>query len=200
MKHFYSKLAAVSLSALVLTTSASALSHTVVRGDTMWKLAVQYQVGTSEIIASNPQVSNPDLIYPGQILTIPEEDAEVTQYEQEVIRLVNEIRVQNGLSALTYNWELSRVARYKSQDMVDNRYFSHTSPTYGTPFQMIRSFGLSYRSAGENIAYGQRTPQAVVNAWMNSSGHRANILSSSYTQIGVGYVANGHYWTQMFIG
>ena len=200
MKHFYSKLAAVSLSALVLTTSASALSHTVVRGDTMWKLAVQYQVGTSEIIASNPQVSNPDLIYPGQILTIPEEDAAVTQYEQEVIRLVNEIRVQNGLSALTYNWELSRVARYKSQDMVENRYFSHTSPTYGTPFQMIRSFGLSYRSAGENIAYGQRTPQAVVNAWMNSSGHRANILSSSYTQIGVGYVANGHYWTQMFIG
>ena len=200
MKHFYSKLAAVSLSALVLTTSASALSHTVVRGDTMWKLAVHYQVGTSEIIASNPQVSNPDLIYPGQILTIPEEDAAVTQYEQEVIRLVNEIRVQNGLSALTYNWELSRVARYKSQDMVDNRYFSHTSPTYGTPFQMIRSFGLSYRSAGENIAYGQRTPQAVVNAWMNSSGHRANILSSSYTQIGVGYVANGHYWTQMFIG
>ena len=200
MKHFYSKLAAVSLSALVLTTSASALSHTVVRGDTMWKLAVQYQVGTSEIIASNLQVSNPDLIYPGQILTIPEEDAAVTQYEQEVIRLVNEIRVQNGLSALTYNWELSRVARYKSQDMVDNRYFSHTSPTYGTPFQMIRAFGLSYRSAGENIAYGQRTPQAVVNAWMNSSGHRANILSSSYTQIGVGYVANGHYWTQMFIG
>ena len=200
MKHFYSKLAAVSLSALVLTTSASALSHTVVRGDTMWKLAVQYQVGTSEIIASNPQVSNPDLIYPGQILTIPEEDAAVTQYEQEVIRLVNEIRAQNGLSALTYNWELSRVARYKSQDMVDNRYFSHTSPTYGTPFQMIRSFGLSYRSAGENIAYGQRTPQAVVNAWMNSSGHRANILSSSCTQIGVGYVANGHYWTQMFIG
>ncbi|WP_430408044.1 SafA/ExsA family spore coat assembly protein [Intestinimonas butyriciproducens] len=193
-------MAAVSLSALVLTTSASALSHTVVRGDTMWKLAVQYQVGTSEIIASNPQVSNPDLIYPGQILTIPEEDAAVTQYEQEVIRLVNEIRAQNGLSALTYNWELSRVARYKSQDMVDNRYFSHTSPTYGTPFQMIRSFGLSYRSAGENIAYGQRTPQAVVNAWMNSSGHRANILSSSYTQIGVGYVANGHYWTQMFIG
>ena len=113
---------------------------------------------------------------------------------------MNEIRVQNGLKPLTANWELSRVARYKSQDMVDNRYFSHTSPTYGTPFQMIKAFGLSYRTAGENIAYGQRTPQAVVNAWMNSSGHRANILNSSYTQIGVGYVANGHYWTQMFIG
>lgn len=184
------------------TTSASAagLSHTVVKGDTMWKLAVKYQIGTSEIIDANPQISNPDLIYPGQVLTIPQVDTSVLSFEREVIRLVNEIRVQNGLKPLTENWELSRVARYKSQDMVDNRYFSHTSPTYGTPFQMIKAFGLSYRSAGENIAYGQKTPQAVVNAWMNSSGHRANILNSSYTQIGVGYVSNGHYWTQMFIG
>ena len=84
--------------------------------------------------------------------------------------------------------------------MVDNRYFSHTSPTYGSPYQMMRSFGLSFRTAGENIAYGQRTPQAVVNAWMNSSGHRANILNTSYKEIGVGYVASGHYWTQMFMG
>ena len=185
---------------LACTVSASALSHTVAKGDTMWKLAVKYQVGTSEIISANPQVSNPNLIYPGQVLTIPQTDSSVLSFESEVIRLVNEIRAQNGLARLTANWELSRVARYKSQDMVDNRYFSHTSPTYGTPFQMIRAFGLSFRTAGENIAYGQRTPQAVVNAWMNSSGHRANILNASYTQIGVGYVANGHYWTQMFIG
>ena len=182
------------------TLSASALSHTVVQGDTMWKLAVKYEVGTSEIISANPQVSNPNLIYPGQVLTIPEVDAAVTAYENEVIRLVNEERAKQGLKALTANWELSRVARYKSQDMVTNKYFSHTSPTYGTPFQMIKNFGISYRTAGENIAYGQRTPQAVVNAWMNSSGHRANILNSSYTQIGVGYVASGNYWTQMFIG
>ena len=182
------------------TLPASALSHTVAKGDTMWKLAVKYQVGTSEIIQANPQVTNPDLIYPGQLLTIPEPDASVAAFEKEVVRLVNVQRTQNGLKPLTENWELSRVARYKSQDMVDRRYFSHTSPTYGTPFQMIKSFGLTFRTAGENIAYGQRTPQAVVNAWMNSSGHRANILSASYTQIGVGYVANGHYWTQMFIG
>lgn len=200
MKKLFPKLAATALAVSVLSTSASALSHTVVRGDTMWKLAVKYQVGTSEIIHSNPQVSNPDLIYPGQTLTIPQNDAGVSAYEQEVVRLVNEQRAQNGLPALTHNWELSRVARYKSQDMVDNRYFSHTSPTYGSPFQMITAFGLSYRTAGENIAYGQRTPQEVVNTWMNSSGHRANILSSAYTQIGVGYVANGNYWTQMFIG
>ena len=182
------------------TLSASALSHTVKPGDTMWKVASNYQVGTSEVIDANPQIPNPNLIYPGQILTIPQVNASVSAFENEVIRLVNEQRAQNGLPALKANWELSRVARYKSQDMVDNHYFSHTSPTYGTPFQMLRSFGLSYRTAGENIAYGQKTPQAVVNAWMNSSGHRANILNASYTQIGVGYVADGHYWTQLFIG
>ncbi len=193
---------AVLLLSLVCAVSASAagLTHTVEKGDTMWKLAVRYQVGTGELIGANPQIANPNLIYPGQVLAIPQVDASVLAYEREVLRLVNEIRVQNGRKPLAEHWELSRVARYKSQDMVDNAYFSHTSPVYGSPFQMIRAFGLPYRTAGENIAYGQRTPQAVVQAWMNSSGHRANILNASYTHLGVGYVADGHYWTQMFIG
>lgn len=180
--------------------ASAATSHKVVSGDTMWKIAVKYEVGLSELKSANPQIKNPNLIYPDQVLTIPVTDSSVTAYEQEVIRLVNEIRAQNGLKALTYDWELGRVARYKSQDMKDNKYFSHTSPVYGSPFQMMKSFGISYRSAGENIAKGQATPQAVVNAWMNSSGHRANILNSSFTHIGVGYVADGKYWTQMFIG
>ena len=201
MKQFLTGCAALLLCAsCTLSASAANLTHTVVRGDTMWKLAVKYETGTQEIIDANPQVNNPNLIYPGQLLNIPQLDAAISAYESEVIRLVNVQRTQHGLNPLSANWELSRVARYKSQDMVDHRYFSHTSPTYGTPFQMIRSFGLSFRTAGENIAYGQRTPQAMVNAWMNSSGHRANILNAAYTQIGVGYVASGHYWTQMFIG
>ena len=188
------------LAAAAMTVPTLAASHTVQRGDTMWKLAVQYQVGTSEIIDANPQVANPNLIYPGDVLTIPETDASVRAYEQEVIRLVNVERAKYGLAALTEDWELSRVARYKSQDMHDNRYFAHSSPTYGTPFQMIRAFGLSYRTAGENIAMGYATPAAVVAGWMNSEGHRANILNSAYTKIGVGYVADGRYWTQQFIG
>lgn len=183
-----------------MPAQAAGLTHTVTKGDTMWKLAVRYQAGTSEIIQANPQVSNPDLIYPGQVLNIPQISQSVLSYESEVIRLVNEVRRENGLKALTANWELSRMARYKSQDMLNKGYFSHTSPTYGTPFQMIKAFGLSFRTAGENIARGYPTPQAVVNGWMNSSGHRANILNASYTQIGVGYVAQGNYWTQMFIG
>ena len=202
MKKTRTLLAAAVLTGSLLTMPAEAasLSHKVVRGDTMWKLAVQYQVGTSEIIQANPQVADPDLIYPGQILQIPQLESTVSSYESEVIRLVNEIRQQNGLRPLAANWELSRVARYKSQDMRDNGYFSHNSPTYGTPFQMLSAFGLSYRTAGENIAKGYASPQAVVNGWMNSSGHRANILNASYTQIGVGYVSGGTYWTQLFIG
>lgn len=189
-------------SVIMLSTTASAapLTHKVESGDTMWKIAVKYQMGVSEIKDANPHISNPDLIYPGQVLNIPTLDSSVTSYEKEVVRLVNEIRVKNGLKELTEDWELSRVARYKSQDMKDNNYFSHTSPTYGSPFEMIKNFGLSFKSAGENIAKGYATPQAVVDGWMNSPGHRANILNASYTKIGVGYVANGRYWTQMFIG
>ena len=130
----------------------------------------------------------------------PQDSAGLSAYELEVVRLINDIRAQYGLSALKANAELSRVARIKSQDMRDRGYFSHTSPTYGSPFDMMKSFGIRYRTAGENIAMGYRTPQSVVDGWMNSEGHRANILNSSFTEIGVGYVASGNYWTQMFIG
>ncbi len=198
--NFKKKITAVLVSALMVSANAlAATTHTVTSGDTMWKIAVKYEVGLSEIIEANPQIENPAMIYPGQIINIHTTDSEVVSYETEVIRLVNEERAKNGLKPLTSDWELSRVARYKSQDMKDNNYFSHTSPVYGSPFDMIKNFGISYKSAGENIAKGQKTPQAVVNAWMNSSGHRANILNSSYTKIGVGYVKDGNYWTQMFI-
>ncbi|MBQ4509651.1 MAG: SafA/ExsA family spore coat assembly protein [Clostridia bacterium] len=192
----------LSIVTLILVFSISALAnttHTVVRGDSLWKIAVKYQVGLSEIKSANPQIANYNLIYPGQIINIPTTDKDVTEYEKEVVRLVNIERSKNGLSPLTYDWELSRVARYKSQDMKDNNYFSHTSPTYGSPFQMMKSFGISYKTAGENIAKGYKTPEAVVNGWMNSSGHRGNILNPTFTRIGVGYVNDGHYWTQMFI-
>ena len=187
------------LAALPVSAKAAPLTHTVMKGDTMWKIAVRYEVGLDEIKRANPHIANPALIYPGDVLYIPTLDDAVTSYEAEVVRLVNEERTARGLKPLSQNWELSRVARYKSQDMKENRYFSHTSPVYGSPYQMMRSFGISYRSAGENIAMGYRTPKAVVNGWMNSAGHRANILSAAFTEIGVGYVADGGYWTQMFI-
>ena len=191
---------AITVTAFLMSVSAAQTTHTVVKGETMWKIAVKYEIGLSEIKSANMHVKNPDLIYPGDKLYIPEHDSSVTAYEQEVVRLVNIERNKQGLKSLDSDWQLSRVARYKSQDMKDKGYFSHTSPTYGSPFEMMKNFGISYRTAGENIAKGQRTPAEVVKAWMNSSGHRANILSSSFTKIGVGYVKDGNYWTQMFIG
>ena len=186
------------LSILAINTSA-AFTHKVERGDTLWRIAVKYKVGLSEIKSANPHIKNYDLIYPGDVINIPEKDSEASNFESEVIRLVNAERAKYGLSELKEDWQLSRVARYKSEDMRENKYFSHISPTYGSPFEMIKNFGIPYKSAGENIAKGQKTPAAVVNAWMNSSGHRKNILSTSFTHIGVGYADNGNYWTQMFI-
>lgn len=186
------------LGATVVSASA-ATTHTVKRGESLWKIAVSYQVGLSEIKAANPTIKNYDLIYPGQQINIPTVSSATVAYEAEVVRLVNVERAKQGLAPLKQDWQLSRVARYKSQDMRDLGYFSHTSPTYGSPFDMMRSFGISYRTAGENIAKGYSSPEAVVKGWMNSPGHRANILHSSYTHIGVGYVASGNYWTQMFI-
>ena len=122
-----------------------------------------------------------------------------SQAVQQVIDLTNAERRKNGLPALTADAKLNSVAQAKSTDMQQKNYFSHASPTYGSPFDMMRDQGVSYKSAGENIAKGQRTPQEVVQAWMNSEGHRRNILSNDYTHIGVGYDPNGHHWTQMFI-
>lgn len=123
-------------------------------------------------------------------------------FQKEVLDLVNKERTSRGLQSLKFNSELSNVATLKSQDMIDKNYFDHTSPTYGSPFDMMKKFGISYTSAGENIAMGQETPQEVMNAWMNSDGHRKNILNPDFTELGVGIAAKGSslYWTQMFIG
>ncbi|MGH0591690.1 CAP domain-containing protein [Bacillus pretiosus] len=128
-----------------------------------------------------------------------EEAKSLSEFEQRVVELTNAERAKQGLPALKIDTELSKVARVKSEDMQKNNYFDHNSPTYGSPFDMMKKFGISYTSAGENIAQGQRTPEEVVQAWMNSAGHRANILNNGFTHIGVGYVESGNYWTQQFI-
>ncbi|MFP7284137.1 CAP domain-containing protein [Bacillus altitudinis] len=132
--------------------------------------------------------------------TTTKADSSLNAFEQEVVELTNKERAKQGLKALSVDSKLSKSARAKSQDMKDKNYFSHTSPTYGSPFDQMKQFGITYKTAGENIAQGQRSPQEVVTAWMNSEGHRANILNKNYTHIGVGYVKSGNYWTQQFIG
>ena len=128
-------------------------------------------------------------------------------FESEVIELVNVEREARNLHPLSYSEELTVAARRHSQDMGDRNYFDHTTPD-GTPdgipfYERIIDAGYNYRNCGENIAAGHATPEAVVEGWMNSDGHRANILDPDYCDIGVGYAAVGgsqyyHYWTQDF--
>ena len=128
--------------------------------------------------------------------------SDLSNDEKEVFNLINTQRTNNGLPALKISNEVQKVARIKAHDMVDKNYFSHNSPTYGSPFDMLKSFKVTYTSAGENIA-GNSSNSGAVNAWMNSPGHKANILNNSFNYTGIGVVTSPKYgkiYVQMFIG
>lgn len=122
--------------------------------------------------------------------------------EKQLLDLINEKRVAYGLSKLSFDTATQKTARAKAEDLVANNYFSHNSPTYGTPFEMMKAFGVTYKTAGENIA-GNSTLEGAVNAWMNSQGHRENILNNAYNLTGIGVVKSdkyGYVMVQMFVG
>ncbi|SDL32223.1 uncharacterized protein, YkwD family [Paenibacillus sp. OK060] len=144
--------------------------------------------------AGNPENKEPT----GQVQEGKKNTTDKTDFEQQVLDLVNQERAKTGLSSLSRNEELSNVAMVKAQDMYNNSYFDHNSPTHGSPFDMMKEFGITYNTAGENIAKGQTTPTQVMKEWMNSPGHKANILNNSYTHIGIAYYNNT--WVQEFTG
>src|SRR5690606_9743173 len=156
-------------------------------------------------VKPNPKPVTPD-VKPEQPKPVtpevnPEQEIDNKDFsveQQQVLALVNKERAAVGLKALTLDAAVSKVATEKARDMQDNNYFSHQSPTYGSPFDMLTQFGVKYSHAGENIAYGQRNAEEVMTAWMNSPGHRQNILSANFTKIGIRYVGNK--WVQLFIG
>ncbi|MGI6697418.1 MAG: CAP domain-containing protein [Clostridia bacterium] len=121
---------------------------------------------------------------------------QLTADEQKLINLINSERTKAGLKPLAIDYNLCKVARIKSEDMRANNYFSHSSPTYGSPFQMMKDFGITYRSAAENIARTYSVDSAHT-GFMNSEGHRKNILTPGFTHVGVGI--SGNYYTEMFI-
>lgn len=120
------------------------------------------------------------------------------QFMTKVVYLVNLERRKAGLRPLTVDAKTSGASRLKATDMSKNRYFNHTSPTYGSPFNLLKLQKISYRAAGENIAMGHLSPESVMKGWMNSEGHRRNILNPNFKSIGVAYY-NG-YWVQLFVG
>lgn len=203
---------AIGLSVLVGSSAAIAApaTHMVSGNDTMWLISQKYGISLSSLIKANPQVANPNVIWSGMSLNIPGSTStnagtktpvatapSQTTFASQVVNLVNQERSKAGLSPLTSNSALTTMALDKAKDMYNNGYFDHTSPTYGSPFDMMSTYGIRYSYAGENIAKGQQTPEAVMKAWMNSTGHRQNILSPNFTQIGVAFY-NGE-WVQEFI-
>ena len=158
-----------------------------------------YQLPQQQTPAQNSNQAKPQRSFT-QPQQAPTQTAnqQAASFTKQVADLVNQERAKAGLAPLQMDASLNQVAMAKASDMAQNNYFSHTSPTYGSPFDMMKQFGVSYRTAGENIAMGQRSPQEVMTQWMNSEGHRKNILNGSFTKIGVGYV-NG-YWVQEFAG
>jgi len=210
-------------------SSVSSAQCTVQHGDSIWHIAERYKIPFHKMLELNRHLHNPHFIYPQDKIEMPsnaehgtgtstnensasdniehgdkevEQSAPSTQAEA-VLQLVNNERSKAGLKPLKMSEELRSIANLKSRDMADKNYFNHTSPTYGTPFQMLQDFGVHYSAAGENIAAGQRTPEEVMNAWLNSSGHRANILNKNFDTIGIGFYEGGQYgtyWTQLFTG
>lgn len=211
-------------------TYAQGCLYTVKKGDSLWLIAKNHKTTVPALMRANRLTST--VIYPGQSLVIPSgpaapaaanpqtpvapsrpeapaanglqqpADSNYPQQVWQILESVNGERSKNGLAPLTIDPLLQKGAMLKAKDMRDRHYFGHQSPTYGSPFDMMKSLGIRYSYAGENIAAGQATAREVMKAWMSSPGHRANILNSQYTKIGIGYVTGGDYgtyWTQEFI-
>lgn len=170
--------------------------YKVSKGDTFWFIAQRFGLDYKRLMELNPNVE-PRNMQVGSVIRLKPSAGAVSGFQEEVVRLVNQERAKYGLKPLTHRADVKNVAQKKAIDMINSNYFSHTSPNYGSPFDMLTTFGISYRSAGENIAKGQRSPSEVMNSWMNSSGHRANILNGNYDSIGVGFYNSA--WVQIFI-
>jgi uncharacterized YkwD family protein len=156
---------------------------------------------TTKPVAAQPAAPAPTAPAKQPAASAPatQDQGSISNIEQQVLTLTNQERAKGGLKALATDSALMNSAREKSADMSKNNYFSHTSPTLGSPFDQMKAKGIQYKAAAENIAMGQQTAAEVVKGWMESPGHRANIMNGSFTHIGIGYDANGNYWTQQFI-
>ena len=166
-----------------------------------------FPFGNSSTVVTKPQTTpvpdkdtttSVDTNKPADTTTSTGAVSDQASYAKQIVALVNKERAAAGLAPVSGLDSLHKVANAKATDMRVNNYFSHTSPTYGSPFDMLTSYGISYKAAGENIAKGQKTPEEVMKAWMNSSGHRANILNANFNYMGVGF--DNNHWVQIFIG
>ncbi|MCC0698363.1 sporulation protein [Clostridioides sp. ZZV15-6383] len=192
---------AVTASASSLENNVNISNKSLVYSNTKYKFSAKPNCSVKPEL--KPDNNKPESNKPDDNNNSGSTNENFSAYQKEVVDLVNIERSKAGLNPLTLDSSISNVATKKSQDMIDNNYFSHNSPTYGSPFDMLKKFGISYKTAGENIAMAQKTPKEVVNAWMNSEGHRKNIMNPNFSKIGVGVAQKSGgsiYWTQIFVG
>lgn len=182
--------------------------HIVRAGDTFWKISQQYQVSLEWLIRSNPDIRNPNLIFPGQEIVISSPLSKVKnkkinyQFESRLLTLINEERTQLGLKKLLRDNTLSNAANLKSMDMKKNGYVAHKSPTYGNANSMLKELNISFQMVKESIGAGHDSAEEIFSTWLNSPINRATVLNEGATHIGIGYAnggTHGHYWTVLII-
>jgi spore coat assembly protein SafA len=177
-------------------------------GDTLWKIAKLHQISLEQIIRSNRQLENPNIIFPGQVIAIPTAEGNkrhndrLNKEEERLADLLNRKRNQFGMKPLMIDDALSKAAKLKSADMIKNKYISHHSPIYGSPSSMLIKLNISYRIVKESIGAGHQSAELVISSWLHSNANRENILNNRATKMGIGYVKGGqygHYWTVLIV-
>lgn len=169
-------------------------------GETFYIPGYGLSAPTEENIIAVPEMEKAPEGVPQEIYDVKQS---YNEYIVKVIEIVNQERQNAGLSPLAYDEQITYAATHRSFEMAANDFFDHIRPNGTNCFTVMKEYGISYRTAGENIAAGQRTPEKVMKDWMNSEGHRKNILTSGFTKIGVGIAVNQSgrlYWTQLFAG
>jgi uncharacterized protein YkwD len=189
----------------IFSTYSSAKAMTEYRvheGDTMWEISLRNAISLDKLLLDNPQLGNPNLIYPGDIIYLPIERGNSVLEKETLLQIINAERKKAGLRPFLLDKELTEIAQKKSMDMKEKQYVAHKSPTYGNPTEMIRSFQIPVRSVRENIGAGEESASAIFNTWMNSQPNRENLLQKTATHIGIGYAEgglHGHYWALLII-
>ena len=176
--------------------------YTVQSGDTIWKISLKHNVDLEGLLRENPQVVNPNIIYPGDTLFLPDKQRIRKSEFQKMLYLINQERGRGGLPLLQQDEKLTDIANKKAFDMKDQGYVAHKSPTFGYPTVMLATFHIPCTFVLENIGAGPKTADEMFSTWVSSQVNRSNILEKKATHIGIGYARgglHGHYWTAIII-
>lgn len=188
---------------LPLSLEVGAATYKIQKGDTLWDLSKQFQVSFKILLIDNPHLGNPNVIFPGETIYIPDQNGMAQKEEiNQLLSLINKERKRASLHPLKWDEELTIVAERKSLDMMKFQYVAHNSPTFGNPTVMLEHFHIPFDKVYENIGAGQPSFKEVFRVWNSSPVFKENFMRVNVTHTGIGYVKggfHGHYWTQLIV-